>query len=230
MCANYLPSRRDSIERHFGVAAPLTDYPEEAYPGYLAPIVRLSDDGSDEMESVAACFGMVPQWADMKLARQTYNARSETVASKPSFRHAFTKRQFCIIPAAAIYEPSYETGRAVRWKIEHAQHEPLGIAGIWEWRAHGGPNDQPLVSFSMLTINADQHPLMRRFHKPDDEKRMVVVIAPDRYQDWLHASAENAADFFQPIAAEELAAQAAPRAAAKKTIKAPRHDDLFAGL
>lgn len=31
-------------------------------------------------------------------------------------------------------------------------------------------------SLSMLTVNADEHPLMRRFHKPGDEKRSVVVL------------------------------------------------------
>jgi putative SOS response-associated peptidase YedK len=172
----------------------------------------------------------VPPWADLKLARQTYNARSETVASKPSFRNAWKKRQFCIIPAEAVFEPSYETGRAVRWQIEHARHEPLGIAGIWDWRPNGGPDDQPLVSFSMLTINADEHPLMRRFHKPGEEKRMVAVIEPDRYQDWLHASLDTAPGFLQPIAADELTAHAAPRPAAKKPARPARPDDLFAGL
>ena len=41
---------------------------------------------------------------------------------------------------------------------------------------NGGKDDQPLASFTMLTINADAHPLMRRFHRPDDEKRMLVLL------------------------------------------------------
>jgi hypothetical protein len=39
--------------------------------------------------------------------------------------------------------------------------------------------------------NADDHPLMKRMHKPDDEKRMVVILAPDQYDDWLHCPAEE---------------------------------------
>jgi endonuclease YncB( thermonuclease family) len=50
-------------------------------------------------------FGMVPYWADTKLARQTYNARTETVATKPSFRNAFKRAQFCIVPANSFFEP-----------------------------------------------------------------------------------------------------------------------------
>ena len=39
----------------------------------------------------------------------------------------------------------------------------------------------------MLTINADGHPLMQRFHAPGDEKRSIVVLAPDHYEAWLRA-------------------------------------------
>lgn len=216
MCANYLPPRKETIERHFGVTVPLQEFKPEIYPGYLAPVIRLAEDDAHDWECVPACFGMVPPWADLKLARQTYNARTETVGSKPSFRNAYKKRQFCIIPAHAIFEPSYESGHAVRWKITHANHEPLGIAGIWDWRPHGGPDDRPLVSFSMLTINADEHPLMRRFHKPGEEKRTVVILTPRQYADWLHADPDQAPAFFQPYPAEALHAEAAPKASARK--------------
>jgi putative SOS response-associated peptidase YedK len=62
-------------------------------------------------------FGMVPNWADIKPARKTYNASTETVASKTSFRNAFKRGQFCILPVNSFYEPNYETGKPVRWEI-----------------------------------------------------------------------------------------------------------------
>ncbi len=211
MCSNYTPSKRESLGKHFHVDPPVTDWKEEAYPGYLAPIIRLADDGSGEIDSELACFGLLPHWADLKLSRHTYNARSETVASKPSFRHAYSRRQLCIIPCESIFEPNYESGRAVRWKIARDDGEPMGLAGLWEWRPNGGPDDQPLLSFTMLTINADEHPLMKRFHRPEDEKRMVVVLAPNRYRDWLQADADAIRDFLQPWPADQLKAEAAPR-------------------
>ena len=59
----------------------------------------------------------------------------------------------------AFYEPNYESGKAVRWRIERADGQPFCLAGIWERRMHDeGPAHW---SFSMLTINADEHPLMR---------------------------------------------------------------------
>jgi putative SOS response-associated peptidase YedK len=51
--------------------------------------------------------------------------------------------------------------------------QPLGIAGLWSsWKS---PKAEWIHSYTMLTINADDHPLMRLFHKPADEKRMVVI-------------------------------------------------------
>jgi hypothetical protein len=37
----------------------------------------------------------------------------------------------------------------------------------------------------MLTINAAEHPLMKRFHKSGDEKRSVVIVSPSEYEGWL---------------------------------------------
>jgi putative SOS response-associated peptidase YedK len=220
MCANYLPSRPERLQQYFYVAAPDSEYRDETYPGYMAPLIRRPDTSSDELGRSAALgmFGLVPHWADEKLSRQTYNARTETVASKPSFRNAFKKGQFCIIPSDAIYEPSYESGKPVRWRIEHAEGVPLGIAGIWEYKADG-PTGLPLLSFSMLTINADDHPLMRRFHRPVDEKRMVVIVRPDEFDAWLSSDAVGAASFFKEFPAEELIARPEPKVAARSTQK-----------
>ncbi len=211
MCANYIPSTRDQLQQHFGVAAPDSDYKTEAFPGYMAPMIRLPRPNA--MPGDRACavgmFGIVPHWADTTLARHTYNARTETVATKPSFRHAFKHRQFCIVPASAFYEPCYKTGKAERWEIAGADGAPLGIAGIWEYKEVSA--SLPLLSFTMLTINADDHPLMQRFHKPDDEKRMLVILTPDQYDEWLHCPVEDAPRFFTPYPANRLIARAAPR-------------------
>jgi putative SOS response-associated peptidase YedK len=77
-------------------------------------VLRGSHEAPGELEIAPAMFGMVPHWADHKLARQTYNAHTETVARKPSFRRARKRMQFCIIPAANFFEPNYETSKPVR--------------------------------------------------------------------------------------------------------------------
>ena len=66
----------------------------EAWPGYIAPIVA----NILPREWLPAMFGLMPHWAKPDLFRSTNNARSETVAEKPSFRNAWKHRQFALIP------------------------------------------------------------------------------------------------------------------------------------
>ncbi|MCX7219527.1 MAG: SOS response-associated peptidase family protein [Burkholderiales bacterium] len=206
MCSNYTPGRREKNEEHFGVHFDvMDDRPNRIFAGAFAPII-IAEREHAGMEVVPACFGIVPHWADMKLAKSTYNARAETVDSKPSFRHAWKQKQFCIVPAESFYEPCYETGKSVWWEVRHAQDRPMGIAGIWEWKADG-VDGKPMFSFSMITINADGHAVMTRFHKPGDEKRMIVILKPDQYQTWLAGGLVQTPAQFQQYPADQLIAK-----------------------
>jgi putative SOS response-associated peptidase YedK len=214
MCAHYTPPDAADIERFFalGRKSVLANYKVDAYPTDVAPFIAL-DRESGERTAGLGRFGLVPYWTksvDLKKAgRNTYNARTETVHEKPSFSTAWRYRNWCIIPAAAIFEPSYETGRAVPWRISRADGEPLAIAGIrWAWK--NSETGELLESFSMLTINADDHALMRRFHAPKDEKRMVVILPDDAHDAWLNATHDEARMFFCQFPANELRSQPAP--------------------
>lgn len=79
----------------------------------------------------------------------------------------------------------------VGWQIKAADNQPFEIASIWDqWT--DGTTGEVVVSFSMLTINAAQHPVMRTFHKPEDEKRTPLVLASEHYMKWLEATTEDA--------------------------------------
>lgn len=170
---------------------PGTDYPVEAYPGYSAPIVVKSHQ-TGRVACGLARFGLIPSWAkDDKISRYTYNARSETAHEKPSYRNAWRQRRYGIALLDNFYEPNYVTGKAERWKIELESKEPFGIAGIWDtWTDQA--SGELVTSFSMLTVNADEHPVMKQFHKPGDEKRTPVVLAESQFDDWLSADASVA--------------------------------------
>jgi putative SOS response-associated peptidase YedK len=187
----------------------------ETYPGYLAPIMLKKQDGSS-FECLPAMFGMVPHWAEIKHARHTYNSRSETVAVKSTFKNAWKHGQFCIVLLSHFYEPNYESGKAVRWKIMHKSGRPFGVAGIWERKVKGNPDGSDLYSFSMLTINADDHILIKRFHESGHEKRMIVILEPDQYEDWLSANPEEAKTFLNQYPAELMAAEPSPVPPRKK--------------
>ena len=61
-----------------------------------------------------------------------------------------------------------------------------------------------------MTINADQHALMRNFHKPGDEKRMVVVLREGTYQDWLEAPLSRVGGFLVAYSADSMMATVPP--------------------
>ncbi len=192
MCISFTPVRKAPwVTAQFGVELPASDYPAEVYPGYAAPIV-LQSHTSGRVACGLARFGLIPVWAkDDKISRHTYNARSETVREKPSYRAAWKQRRYGIALVENFFEPNYVTGKAERWRIECAQGDPFGIASLWEtWT---DPVSGELVtSFTMLTVNADEHPVMNQFHKPGDEKRTPVVLHPSQFKSWLSASESEA--------------------------------------
>lgn len=224
MCSHYqLLKDRERYTRSFGCPPPPHPYVHDLWPGSTGVFVRRpreadsGDEAVPDRESLVGRFGLLPHWAkDEKLSRHTYNARSETVHEKPSFRDAWKRAQHCIIPAAAIFEPDWRSGKAVATRIERTDGAPLGIAGLWSsWRS---PDGEQVHSYTMLTINADEHALMRNFHRPHDEKRMLVILAEGSYDDWLQASAEQSRAFLQPYPADRLKAGAASPAAAGKAV------------
>lgn len=147
-------------------------------------------DAVPEREALLGGFGSIRHWStDTKIARLTYIAGTENVAEKPSFHDAWRKAQHCIIPVETFFEPDWRSSNAVPTRITLTNGEPMGSAGLWaQWRSPAG---ETVHSFTMLTINADAHPLMRNFHKPQDEKRMIVIVPPERYDEWLQASASE---------------------------------------
>lgn len=76
MCADHAPSCKEQIEGRFDVRSAQLDLQPEACLGYIAPILRGSQEAPGELEVAPAMFGMVPRWADHKLAtRPTTRAR-----------------------------------------------------------------------------------------------------------------------------------------------------------
>ena len=211
MCSHYQAIKeRERFFRHFGVYPPDDSGKYDLWPGYTGVMLRRphgadSGDGAvPALEPITGLFGLLPHWArDQKLARNTFNARSETAHEKPSFRDAWRKGQRCIIPADAFFEPDWRSGKAVPTRITRADGEPLGIAGLWSWWR--SPAGETVYSYAMLTINADTHVLMRCFHKPEDENRMVVILPQGSYHDWFDAPPGQGMDFMRPYPADRLA-------------------------
>lgn len=215
MCSHYEAPGVHLLQKLYGVGE-VDPYATDIWPGYTGVFIRKApetdphDEAAPVLEALPGTFGLLPHWAkDDKLARHTYNARSETVESKPSFRAAWKEAKHCIIPAAAIYEPDWRSGKSVPTRINRKDGELLSIAGLWaSWRS---PEGKSVHSFTMLTINADDHPFMRNYHKPGAEKRMVTILPQAQVHDWLNATASDSTDFLTQYPADQLEAEARPR-------------------
>lgn len=225
MCSNYeAVTRPDRLLSFFGVVREGDDAPVIAFPTNMAPFIRLAEDGSGLKRVNDGAFGLLPGFAkELAYGRKTYNARSETVAKLQSFRGAWRLGQRCVIPAEAIFEPFYETpdSKPVRYRIQQPGEVPLGIAGIWDrWF---DPEGQELFSFAMLTVNADGHPVMSRFHKHGEEERMVVILDPVDYDEWLSCPVQTAPKFFKQWMGQldTYPSPLAPRAKKAKPAAAP---------
>lgn len=217
MCSNYRPvTRADHLLSFFGVERDRkTPAPEDVWPLGVAPFIRLHESGSGNRVIDDGIFGLLPPFAkELAFGRKTYNARSETVHQKPSFRESWRQGRRCIIPAQFIYEQCYESGKAVRWRVQQPAEIPMGIAGIyWQWT---GPDGGMLWTFAMLTMNADGHPVYQRFHAPGEEKRMVVILDPGDYDRWLQCTPDEAKAFFRQWQGELDAFPDPRRAGARK--------------
>jgi putative SOS response-associated peptidase YedK len=118
------------------------------------------------------------------------NARSETVAAKPSFRVAFKKRR-CLILADGYYEWTGEKGSKQPFFITLPDNQPFAFAGLWEtWEPKDDP-DKLYRSCTIITTDASES--VRDIHH-----RIPAVLKPDTHADWIDPDNQNA-DTLQEI-------------------------------
>jgi len=132
-------------------------------------------------------WGLVPWWSkDTKSGSRLFNARSETVATKASFREAFRERRI-IVPADGFYEwHTAQTGRKEPHYFSRADGTPLAFAGLAErWRPKGAPKDTPYLR-SCTVITAPGGADMAGIHD-----RMPVILDPATFDLWLDPANED---------------------------------------
>lgn len=216
MCSHYTALKKQAqLEKYFlarGIPLPPKS---DMWPRYAGPFIRrppehdAGDEAVPERESVVGRWGLISAMTkadglDKAGKLSTFNARSETAAKSFTFGNAWRRGQKCIVPAEAIFEPDWRSGKAVATRFTRADGAPLGIAGLWDrYRDAAG---QWQESYTMLTINADQDPLFRDYHQPNKEKRMVVILPEGAYGDWLTASADQSREFLVPFPSDKLVA------------------------
>lgn len=123
-------------------------------------------------------WGLVPSFApDASGGGRLINARSETVAEKPTFRAAWRAPRRCIVPADAFYEWKAVGKRRQPFVISRADGRPMAFAGLWDgWKDPA--TGQWLRSFTILTCAATER--LRPLHE-----RMPVILPDADIAAWL---------------------------------------------
>jgi putative SOS response-associated peptidase YedK len=167
-------------------------------------------DGAAERVCELMRWGLVPHWAsDTSLGAKLNNARSETVADKPSFRQALRRRR-CILPASGFYEWQAIAGGGGKpakqpWYIcptGQPTGQPLfAFAGLFEaWRvppaavgeSNAAPDQRSTAEgdwlLSCCIVTTDANPLMAPIHD-----RMPLILPPESWAAWLARGQTDAA-------------------------------------
>ena len=145
-------------------------------------------------------WGLIPCWSKSAPApKPLINARSETVADKPSFRAAFQQRR-CLVPADGYYEWTKSRSGNQAYFFHLPEDQTFFIAGLWE--SWGGETEDPVESFTLLTTRANG--FMSPYHD-----RMPVILPPSQRMAWLSGSEallspQGRERFFAPLADDVL--------------------------
>lgn len=157
-----------------------------------------------------AQFGLVPQWvksaSDGRLrAPKLAHVKSDLASTGTAFRDAWLNNQRCIVPMMAFIVDDHRGGKPLPTRIARVDGLPMGVAGIWaRWR---DPEDgSELLSFALITVNANAHALMNRYAAPGAEKFMPAILNEGAYDAWLGARASQAKEFLRPYPAQKLLA------------------------
>jgi putative SOS response-associated peptidase YedK len=148
------------------------------------PVAVLLDDGRRRMEIMN--WGLIPPWsAGPGSGPPLINARSDTVAEKPSFKNAL-RRKRCLMPADGWYEWSERRGPKNKrpYYFRHRQGRAFAFAAIWEEWHH--PEGSLVVSCAMITTEPNE--IAGAVHD-----RMPVILAPEDYDLWLDRTEDNPA-------------------------------------
>ena len=198
MCGRFsLSTAPDWVAEHFG----LEEVPDLKPRYNIAPtqdvaVVRQRPAGGKHLGLLR--WGLLPaSMPDAPGGAPLINARSETVADKPSFRQAFLQRR-CLVPADGFFEWKRVNGRKQPIYFTLRDHEPFAFAGLWErWVASDG---HPVESCTILTT--EPNALVLPVHD-----RMPLILEPAGYDAWLAHDSDPERDLvplFRPYSGGQM--------------------------
>ena len=201
MCGRFtLTADVNSLQETF----PWVNIPPEITPRYniapTQPVAVVPNDGKNRLDFYN--WGLIPSWAkDPGIGSRMINARSETLAEKPSFRAAFRRRR-CLVLTDGFYEwqkqPDGKT--KIPMYIRLRSEKPFAFAGLWEvWNSKDGS-----TILSCTIITTEPNDFMRVIHN-----RMPVILPQEDYQTWLtpgEGDPDQLSEMLRPYPADQMVA------------------------
>ncbi|HOW41576.1 MAG TPA: SOS response-associated peptidase [Bacteroidales bacterium] len=152
-------------------------------------------------------WGLIPSWTKSmedasEIRIKTFNARSESISSKPSFSASFKSRR-CIVPVRGFYEWQHVGKEKIPWYIYRADGALMSLAGLYdEWVE--SKSGETFTTFTVITTDANQ--LMAEIH--NTKKRMPAILEKEMEADWLNPSFSltDAGEILKPSPVETIRA------------------------
>jgi len=211
MCGRFtLNATPDMVQEAFHLTS-VPDFSPRFNIAPTQPVGIISNHVPDALTFVR--WGLIPPWAkDPAIGSQMINARTETVAEKASFKHALRRRR-CLVPATGFYEWPKKGEPPIY--VHLTGHRLFAFAGLWEtWNSPDGSSVQ-----SCTILTTEPNDFIKQYHS-----RMAVILAPERYADWLtpdELSAPEALDLLQPVDAREMDAYEVSKAVNRAGTESP---------
>jgi putative SOS response-associated peptidase YedK len=165
---------KERIAERFGIDPAQVPFAGRYNVAPTQPVMSIVDGPGRKMDVLQ--WGLVPSWAkELPAGGGLINARAETIAEKPSFRHAFRTRR-CLVPADGFYEWRRDGRVKIPTYVRLRSKDPFAFAGIWEkWV---GPGGREIRTCAIITT--EPNALMKPIHN-----RMPVILKPKDEQEWL---------------------------------------------
>jgi putative SOS response-associated peptidase YedK len=199
---------REELEKRFGASYVESEpfHTGERVNAFSLP--RMSVICSDHPNEIRLLtWGLIPYWVkDTKSASEirtkTFNAKSETLSEKPSFRNSL-RRKRCLVPVSGFYEWQAQEKRKIPYYITLKEQPILALAGLYDiWT--NPESGEVLNTFTIVTTHAN--PMMEVIHNL--KKRMPVILNSDGERIWLDISSDPVKEgLFLPFAQELMKAE-----------------------
>jgi putative SOS response-associated peptidase YedK len=212
---------RQELEKRFGAkfrepTAYEASYYLNAFDLPMLPAIPSSHP--DEIEMIS--WGLIPSWvkdaaAASEIRMKTFNARSETIREKPSFRSALKARR-CLILVRGFYEWQHRDKERIPYFIHLRNEQPMALAGLFEDWTDRETGEQ-LRTCTIITTAAS--PMLEKIH--NSKKRMPVILPKEAEKEWIDPghSPDEAVSYLDPVPDALLMAYTISRLISKRGVE-----------